>query len=204
MKKEDLIAMGLTEEQAKQVMAEHGKTVTTLNNNLSNLQSEADNYKSQLEQRDKDLKELKKSAEGNADLQKQYDDLQQKYKEEKKDFEEKIKATQLNSALKLALNGKVHDSDLVSSLIDKETIELDENGNIVKGLEEQVKTLQDSKSFLFVSKDDGSPEVKGARPADGDESTNRKNVGGSYGEQLAKESSESNKGLEEARNSYFG
>ena len=37
MKKEDLIEQGLTEDQAKFVMAEHGKTVTTLNSQNHNV-----------------------------------------------------------------------------------------------------------------------------------------------------------------------
>lgn len=39
MKKEDLIALGLTEDQAKSVMTEHGKTVTTLNAQITTLQA---------------------------------------------------------------------------------------------------------------------------------------------------------------------
>lgn len=53
-------------------------------------------------------------------------------------------------ALKLALKGKVHDAELVIDLIDKAKIELSDDGIISKGLDEQIKELQKSKSFLFV------------------------------------------------------
>lgn len=63
-----------------------------------------------------------------------------------------MKETQLSSAVKLALAGKVHDADLAASLIDTGTIELDKDGNVTKGLDEQLKTLQESKSFCLCLK----------------------------------------------------
>ncbi len=47
MKKEDLIALGLSEEQAKSVMTEHGRTVTTLNAQISTLQASEKELQSQ-------------------------------------------------------------------------------------------------------------------------------------------------------------
>lgn len=164
MKREFLEGMGLEKEAIDKIMAEHGKTVESHKSKSETLQTNVDDLNEQLTQRDKDLKDLKKQAEGNVDLQKKYDVLEKQYTDDKTALETKVKDTQLSSAIKLALAGKVHDSDIAISQIDKETIELGDDGKITKGLDEQIKTLQESKPFLFVG---DKPKVKGASPAEG-------------------------------------
>lgn len=58
----------------------------------------------------------------------------------------------LNTALKLALNGQAHDPDIVAGLLDKTKIELDDNGAVKGGLDDQLTGLRESKGFLFVPK----------------------------------------------------
>ncbi|WP_373757987.1 hypothetical protein [Jeotgalibaca porci] len=60
MKKEELIELGLSEEQAKTVMAEHGRTVTTLNAQISTLQASEKELQSQAAKHAEDLKVLQK------------------------------------------------------------------------------------------------------------------------------------------------
>jgi len=105
--------------------------------------------KADLTERDKQLETLTPLATGNEELMNQIKQLQEANESTKAEFEGKVKEVTLNSAMKLALNDKVLDFDIVSGLIDKNSIELDENGNIVKGLEEQIASLQEAKSFLF-------------------------------------------------------
>jgi len=167
MKREFLESLGLEKDVIDKIMAEHGKSVEAQKAKVDDLKTSLDDMKKQLEQRDNDLKQLKKQAEGNEELQTKLADLEKRYKDEKTAYEAKIKETQLNSAIKLAINGKVHDTDLVASLLDKNTIELDENGNITKGLEEQLKTLQETKSFLFVPENNNQPKITGIKPAEG-------------------------------------
>ena len=167
MKREFLESLGLEKEVIDKIMAEHGKSVEAQKAKADDLKASLDDMKKQLEQRDNDLKQLKKQAEGNEELQTKLADLEKRYKDEKAAYEAKIKETQLNSAIKLAINGKVHDADLVASLLDKNTIELDEHGNITKGLEEQLKTLQETKSFLFVPENSNQPKITGIKPAEG-------------------------------------
>ncbi|MGM7683536.1 phage scaffolding protein [Cytobacillus sp. Hm23] len=164
MKREFLEGLGLDKEKIDKIMSEHGKTVESQKSKVSELNTNLDEIKTQLSQRDKDLKELKKQAEGSEELQTKLTDLEKKYKTDKLSYETKIKEAQQTSAIKLALTGKVHDTDLVVNLIDKEKIELSEDGNVTKGLDEQIKTLQESKSFLFVS---DTKQVKGATLQDG-------------------------------------
>ncbi|ANB62262.1 phage scaffolding protein [Anoxybacteroides amylolyticum] len=167
MKREFLESLGLEKDVIDKIMAEHGKSVEAQKAKVDDLKTSLDNMKKQLEQRDNDLKQLKKQAEGNEELQTKLADLEKRYKDEKAAYEAKIKETQLNSAIKLAINGKVHDADLVASLLDKNTIELDENGNITKGLDEQLKALQETKSFLFVPETNNQPKITGIKPAEG-------------------------------------
>ncbi|MFD3274567.1 phage scaffolding protein, partial [Paenibacillus dendritiformis] len=51
------------------------------------------------------------------------------------------------NAIKSALSGKVHDEGLVAGLFDREKLVID--GDKVVGLEEQLKGLQETRSFLF-------------------------------------------------------
>ncbi|MEC1716616.1 phage scaffolding protein [Schinkia azotoformans] len=198
MNKEQLIALGLTEEQADKVIAGFGQMIPK--SRLDEKIQEVKDLNNQIKDRDKQLEELKKvDAEG---LQQKIDDLQEENKKTKMDYETKLKDTQLTSALKLALASKVHDTDLVTGLIDKTKIELGEDGNISKGLDDQIKTLKESKSFLFVSETKPNG-IKGATPPGGDPTNPNNNPPDNFGKKLAEEAAKGNKGLEEARKSYF-
>jgi hypothetical protein len=144
--KEALIALGLTPEQADKVIEGYGTTIP------KSRFDEVNNAKKQLEMdiasRDKQLEELKKVDA--AGLQAQIEKLQGENATAKQEYESKLKDTQLSSAIKLALTGKVHDTDIAISQIDKTTIELDTEGKVTKGLDEQLRTLQEAKPFLFV------------------------------------------------------
>src|SRR5699024_3234556 len=63
-------------------------------------------------------------------------------------YASKIKDLQLTSAIKLAVNGKVHDEEVAASLIDKEKLVISDDGEIV-GLDKQIESLQESKAYLF-------------------------------------------------------
>lgn len=145
-----LEGLGLDKESVDKIMGEHGKSVESQKAKVTDLTTERDDYKDQLAQRDKDLKDLEKKAAGSEELKTQLTDLQTKYDTEKGEYEQKLKDTQLASAIKLALAGKVHDTDIATTLLDKALIELDTEGKVTKGLDEQLKILQESKPFLFV------------------------------------------------------
>ena len=109
--------------------------------------------------RDKQLEDLKEiDAEG---LQKQIETLQEENRIAKETYENELKELQLSNAIKLALNGKVHDEDLVSQLIKKDELVVNEEGKIV-GLDEQINSLKENKGFLFIEEnqegnDDSTP-----------------------------------------------
>lgn len=110
-------------------------------------------------ERDNQLEELKKiDADG---LKAEIERLQQENKAAKETYEKELKEIQLNNAIKLSINGKVHDEDIVSQLIKKDELVLSEDGKVV-GLDEQINSLKETKGFLFIEeKQDEQEEQPG-------------------------------------------
>jgi len=111
-----------------------------------------------IKERDTQLETLKKSAGDNESLKKEIETIQADNKKKDEDYQAELKDLKLNNAIKLALNGKVHDEELVAGLIDKSKL-LQGDDNKVMGLDEQIKNLEESKAFLFKS-DDNSNDPK--------------------------------------------
>ncbi|BBH19819.1 scaffold protein [Paenibacillus baekrokdamisoli] len=133
--------------------------------------NEANTAKKQVEdtlkERDKQLEEIKKSSGDSAALQEQITKLQAENKTASEKYASDMKELQLNSALKMVLTSEAHDPTIVASLLDKSKIELDDSGAVKGGLDDQIKSLRESKAFLFVNKQDTKPRFKGTNPLDG-------------------------------------
>lgn len=166
MTKEQLIAMGLTEEQASKVME-------SLNGNFITMKrfNELNETKKQLEKdiqtRDQQLEELKKVDA--AGLQAEITRLQGENKTAKENFEAQLKQMQLDSAVEKALlAAKAKNVKAVKALLDLEKAELD--GENIKGLDDQIKKLQEGEDskFLFNVEDPGNKtKFKGIKPGEG-------------------------------------
>lgn len=168
MKKEDLIALGIDEEVVKQIMALHGKTVTQLNAQLATAESERDSAKEQLTTNQTELDALKESAKGNEELSEKLAELQTKYDEAQTTSEKQLSEQKKDFAIKLALKeAKTLDENIVLGLLDKETIKVTDEG--LQGFQEQLKTLQESKSFLFQQpeSDESNPKFVNSKNAQG-------------------------------------
>jgi DNA repair exonuclease SbcCD ATPase subunit len=154
MKKEDLVALGLTPEQADSVITGFGTMVPK--SRLDDKIQEAKDYKSQLDARDKQLAELEPKAAGNEALLQQIQKLQDENKTAKTDYEQKLAETQRTFALDSALSGaKVKNLKAVKALLDAEKIKLD--GDKLSGLDEQLEALKTSDAYLFESVEGGKP-----------------------------------------------
>lgn len=78
-----------------------------------------------------------------------------------------IKKINKNAALRMALNGKVHDPSDIIGLLDLEKIEVSDDGSLKTDLEAMLKPIKESKSYLFKEESKpGAPDIKGAKPAE--------------------------------------
>lgn len=102
-----------------------------------------------LKERDKQIHELKKSVDDNEALKAHIDKLQLENKMAKDKYEADMKELLTGTAIKLALYGKVHDPDIVASLLAESNIEINDTGAVKGGLEDQLKVLLTSKAFLL-------------------------------------------------------
>lgn len=163
MKKEDLIAMGLTEEQAKKVMDSlDGNFVTKTRFNEVNEENKT--LKQSIADRDKQLEDLKKSSGDNAELKKQIETLQQQNAEQQNAHEAELKQLKLDNAIDTALTAAgAKNVKAVKPFIDTTKIKLGEDGKLT-GLDEQLKEIQKTEGYLFAEKQQKQQTFKGFQP----------------------------------------
>lgn len=159
--KEILQGLGLSDEQVKGVMVEHGKDVNELKEHNSTLTAERDSFKSQVDEVTKNLDAAKKNAEKGSEAQQQVEELQQQLKDSEKQAQEQLKSQQKAFSIDKTLSDAgAKNNKAVLANIDTDKISFDENGHLI-GLNDQIKALQDDEStnFLF-NKDDGNQGKK--------------------------------------------
>jgi hypothetical protein len=153
----DLKAL-LGEELYKQVMEKAGDNKLAIvsdgnwfpKDKFDQVNTDNKDLKKQLKDRDDQLTDLKAKAAGNEDLTKQINDLTELNKQTAKDYQEKLDKQAFDFALKDALTGaKAKNAKAVEALLNREAIKLD--GTKLLGLEEQLKNLKESDSYLFDS-----------------------------------------------------
>ncbi|WP_367569049.1 phage scaffolding protein [Lacrimispora sp.] len=200
MKKEEFVALGISEEQAAKAAEASKKELEAYVPKAD--YDTANQAKGQLEKdikdRDKQLEDLKKNSGDNAELKKTIEILQAENKATKEKNEADMKELKLFTAIKVALAGTVHDVDIVTGLVDKTKLILADDGK-VSGLDEQIKSIKESKAFLFKESDPGrggagsGSGTGGYKPRAG--STNENGFGKGIAEAL-------NKSTEAAENPY--
>lgn len=120
------------------------------------LETSANDYKTQLES-------LKESAGDNETLKQQIAQLQEQNKQKDADYQKELKDMKLTNAIKLAITASAQDADLVTGLIDKEKLILGDDGKVT-GLDEQIKSLKETKAFLFKPEESPKPKPNGFFP----------------------------------------
>ncbi len=168
MNKEELIAMGLSEEQAAKVMASiDGNFIAKTK--FNEISEENKTLKKSVSDRDKQLEELKKSGGDNAELKKQIEALQQQNVEQKKAHDAEMARLKLDNAIETALTAAgAKNSKAVRSLFDMAKLKLAEDGS-VEGLKEQIAAVQKSDPYMFAEKQQKQQNFKGFQPgASGD------------------------------------
>jgi hypothetical protein len=123
---------------------------------LNDKNEEIKELKKEIDNRDKQIADLQKAAKGNEELTKQIEDL----KKTNDDWQNKYKNYQLETAIKLAAKDAKDASDILA-FINRDGLELQDDGT-VKGLDEALKSLKESKPYLFV--EETPPGLAGRKP----------------------------------------
>ena len=147
MKREDLQAQGLTEEQVSYVMAENGRDIEKVKTKLTVAETARDEYKEQLEAanttiqsyKDMDIEGIKQSAS----------DWEKKYNDDLKAMQDKLEGQAYDFALKEYVSGYQFTSDLVKEAV-------------IAQLKAQGFKLNDGK---FLGADDFMKQLKEANPS---------------------------------------
>ncbi|WP_162158682.1 phage scaffolding protein [Staphylococcus epidermidis] len=111
---------------------------------LNDKNAEIDELKAEITNRDEQIAKLQDSVKDDSELQKELDELKDKNAE----WQTKYQESQLNNAVKLAVAKDANDADDILALINKDELELQDDGN-VKGLDKAIESLKESKSYLF-------------------------------------------------------
>lgn len=160
MQRKFLEDLGLAKEAIDKILDENSADIGKAKGDYDDLKKQLSASESQIKERDKQLEELKKTAGDNAELLKQIADLQVENTAAKEKYEAEMKDLKLSTAIKLAVGESAQDADLVAGLFDRSKLILSDDGKIT-GLDEQMKTIQESKPFLFK---ESNPKPTGFRP----------------------------------------
>jgi hypothetical protein len=146
MKREDLKALGLAEDVIDKIMEENGKDIEKYKGEAATAKASAEQLKTQLTDRDKQLDELKKVDP--AALQAEITKLQTANTTAQAEHEKALSAAKLNFALEARLmkEGAVS-TKAVKALLDPAKISLD--GENLIGIDEQLKALKETEKWAF-------------------------------------------------------
>ena len=162
MNKDELIKLGLTEEQATKLIEKYGNMIPQ--SRFNEVVEEKNKLKADLTERDKQLSELQKNNSSNEELKKQITELQEKNKASEKEYQETLAKIKLDNALELALTTAGARNNLaVKALLKMENIKMD-NDKVI-GLTEQIEELKKTSDYLFKVEDKTPPAPTGTTPA---------------------------------------
>ena len=172
MNKEELLKLGLSEEQTEKVLSVNAEQLKGFI--PKSRFDEVNNTKKQLEKdlkdRDVQLENLKNSS-GDVETMKQtIENLQRDNKVAKDNFEAELAKFKLESAIDTTLLGSnVINTRAVKALLDMDKIKLD--GDVLIGINEQLealKTAEDSKMLFKVTETkQKEPSFSGVKPGEG-------------------------------------
>ena len=211
--KDKLIKLGLTDELAQKVIDNFGDVIDgeyIPKQRFNEVNNELKSAKDTIKERDTQLEKLQNDNDSNEYLKKQIADLNKANADAAKEAENRLNAERKSNAVKLELSGKVHNVSVAMSLLKMDDIVMTDDGKVKSGLNEQLKDLQKSDSYLFITDNkngnNSNPNntvVRGASPKDGDQGTPSTDTADvAFAKSLASKQNESVKAS--ADNVYFG
>lgn len=106
MKKDELMSIGLTDEQADKVLAMNGKDIERHKKAAEDAKADLAAVQEQLTARDKDIEELKKTSGDTEGIRKQLDELQSKYTKETEEYKAQLADRDYSDAMTRAVSAK--------------------------------------------------------------------------------------------------
>ena len=172
MTREELKALGLSDEQIEKVVEDYGKNYVSKsqfnqkNEEAKHLKGEADTFK-------KEIEELKKTNKDNADLAAQIEKMKEDAKTREQTYKANTKKMQIDSLVDLELikNKAKNPKAVKALLVDLDKAEIVDGS--IKGLDEQFKKLKETDAYMFETEDDSSGS-KGFKAGQGD--SNKKSI----------------------------
>lgn len=148
MKKSELIALGISDELADQVIIAHGKDIEKLKAGNATAQAEADAFKAQLTEANATIEGFKKlDVDG---IKAAADDWKSKAEQATKDAAAQMAGLKFDHALEGALAGaKVKNAKAVSALLSTDTLKDANGGFIAERLTEQLAKIKSENDYLF-------------------------------------------------------
>lgn len=162
MERDFLEKQGLNADQIKAVMAQQGKETNALRDDydrkLASLNDQIDGYKSQVTDRDKQIKSLSTAAKDNEELRAKFAEVEKANKEKDKEWSNKLASQKKEFAISSALSkAGALENKAVLPFIDTGKVSLDENGNLL-GFQEQVDAAKQNYGFLFKKDEPAEPQ----------------------------------------------
>jgi TolA-binding protein len=158
MKKEQLLELGLTEEQADKVLNLHKEVLSGFipKARFDEVNETKKELEQQIQERDNQLKDLQGKVKGNEELEKTIKELQEANKATKEQYEDKIKDMTITAAIQSKLTDAKY-PDLLLTKFDRSKLSIAEDGTVL-GIDEQITTLKEQYKDLF------KPDLKGREP----------------------------------------
>ena len=162
MERDFLEKQGLNADQIKAVMAQNGKETNALRDDydrkLASLNDQIDGYKSQVTDRDKQIKSLSTAAKDNEELRAKFAEVEKANREKDKEWSNKLASQKKEFAISSALSkAGALENKAVLPFIDTGKVSLDENGNLL-GFQDQVDAAKQNYGFLFKKDEPAEPQ----------------------------------------------
>lgn len=164
MDKEKLKALGLDDSKADEVLKLFGEDDAKRQESAKAAELECNQLKESVANYEAQLKALKENSGDSEALKAKIEQLEADNKAKAGEYQKSLEAQRAQAAVRLALlsrEHRPHDAEIVASLIDMDKIEIDERGNIKRGLDKQLEALEEKRPFLF---DQGKKGPSGAKP----------------------------------------
>ena len=169
MKKEDFVKLGISEELAVECEKAFKEAVKDFipKSRFDEVNNAKNTAEALVKERDAQIEEVRKSVGDNEELKKQIETLQADNKAKDDAHAAEIKQLKVEAAIDTALgNARAKNKTAVKALLkDLDKAEFGDDG-LIKGLAEQIESLQKSDEYLFEAKEQKT-KVKGAKPGEG-------------------------------------